>query len=357
MPAGWATRLGKLTASLTLEEFDGPDALWDDALARLEGRTFCHQAGWSEVFARSFGHEPIRLAARDQDGTVTGLLPIVRMRSRFFGHNLVSMPFLNYGGPVGSPAARVALTERAIQIARDSGGRLLELRCVSDADLGLPQSREKVTVLLPLPESSQELWDRGLRAKVRSQVRRPTKAGMESALGVEHFAAFYEVFSRNMRDLGTPVLPKRLFESMIDVFGDQLITCVVYRGTEPTAGGVGFLYDGEFELTWASSSREHARDAPNMLLYWSLMEEVIRRGASVFNFGRCSPDSGTHRFKRQWGGVDEQLHWSRWSPSGDATTPSKESPSMKAAIAVWQRLPLPIANRLGPLVSRALPTW
>lgn len=346
-----------MTASIDLEEFDGSAAQWDQALARLEGRTFCHQAGWSAVFERSFGHEPIRLAARDPDGTVIGLLPIVRMRSRIFGHNLVSMPFLNYGGPVGSLDARVALTERAVEIARDSDARLLELRSISDADLGLPQSAEKVTVLLPLPNDAQELWEHGLKAKVRSQVRRPSKAGMETAVGVEHISAFYEVFSRNMRDLGTPVLPKRLFEATIDAFADQMITSVVYKGAEPTAGGVGFLYDDEFELTWASSSREHARDAPNMLLYWSLMEEVIRRGARVFNFGRCSPGSGTHRFKLQWGGVDEPLHWSRWSPSGDAATPSKDARSMRAAIAVWQRLPLPIANRLGPIVSRALPTW
>ena len=95
--------------------------------------------------------------------------------------------------------------------------------------------------------------------------------------------------------------------------------------------------------------------APNMLLYWSLMEESIRRGARTFNFGRCSPDSGTHRFKRQWGGEDLPLPWSQWSPDGVAATPNPDSPKYRLATNVWSQLPLAVTNRLGPPLARLLP--
>ena len=92
-----------------------------------------------------------------------------------------------------------------------------------------------------------------------------------------------------------------------------------------------------------------------MLLYYAFMEESIRRGASVFNFGRCSPGSGTHRFKLQWGSEDQPLPWAQWSPSGVTATPNPEQGKFGLAIAAWQRLPLPVANTLGPLISRSLP--
>ena len=95
-----------------------------------------------------------------------------------------------------------------------------------------------------------------------------------------------------------------------------------------------------------------------MLLYWSLMEEVIRRGGTAFNFGRCTPGGGTHRFKSQWGGVDEPLHWTQWPAvgSGEATE-DDEGGALQRAVSLWQKLPLPVANRLGPVVSRGLPRF
>lgn len=344
-------------AEMAVEPYRGTSSTWDESLSHLEGRTFCHQAGWGDVFARVFGHDAIRLVARAPDGTVEGLLPLVRMRSRLFGHHLVSMPFLNYGGPVGGPQARLELALHAVELARESGARRMELRARTVGDLGLPASREKVTVVLDLPDDPVALWEERLKAKVRSQVRRPMKAGMTVRFGHEQVHAFYRVFCRNMRDLGTPVLPMALFEAIADEFEEQVLVAVVLRGGEPVAAGFGLLYQGEFELTWASALREHAQEAPNMLLYWSIIEDVIRRGASTFNFGRCSPGGGTHRFKLQWGGRDQQLHWVRWSRSGQHAAPSPDSPAFKAAMMAWQRLPLPLANVLGPLVSRSLPTW
>jgi hypothetical protein len=130
---------------------------------------------------------------------------------------------------------------------------------------------------------------------------------------------------------------------------------VVYHGAKPIAAGCGLAWRGEFELVWASSLREYSRSAPNMLLYWAFMERMIKREMRVFDFGRCTPDSGTHAFKRQWGGVDVALPWAQWSAREVTSTPSPSQPAYRLAIACWRLLPLAITNRLGPIIAKRLP--
>ena len=325
---------------------------WDRAVATLPGGNFCHLHAWRSVFAETFGHETSQWVVRNATGEIEGLLPLVRMRS------LLSMPFLNYGAPIGSDEARRALIVHALDQGHRTGADLVELRDRSLPPTEATVSTEKVTVLLPLPDDPERLWTDGLKAKVRSQVRRPMKEGMTTEFGAHLVEEFYRVFARNMRDLGTPVLPRSLFTNIAQAFPEQMILAVVRTKEGATvAAGCGFLYRGEFELTWASALREYSREAPNMLLYWSLMGEVIRRGGQVFNFGRCTPGGGTHRFKLQWGGRDEQLYWVRWAPGGDASWPSKDRGIYARAVTVWQKLPVPVANLLGPRVSRGLPSW
>jgi hypothetical protein len=158
-----------------------------------------------------------------------------------------------------------------------------------------------------------------------------------------------------MRKLGTPVLPREVFERIARALPDQVVFAAVYWRGQPLAGSCGFIWRGEFETTWVSSLREYDRKYPNMLLYWALMEEMVRRGVSTFNFGRCTPDGPTHRFKRQWGGTDVPLPWPQWSPGGLSSTPTPDSPTFKLATSVWRRLPLAVTNRLGPYISRQIP--
>ena len=159
-----------------------------------------------------------------------------------------------------------------------------------------------------------------------------------------------------MRDLGTPVHSRRLFDALVEVFPEEVIFGVVYHGEEPVAGGCGFLWGGEFEMTWASSLRKYNRMAPNMLLHWSFMEKAIERGAALFNFGRCTPGGGTHKFKRQWGGDDTPLHWLVWDRNGSGES-SADSWAYGGATRLWKHLPLPLANRVGPFLSRRIPTF
>ena len=341
---------------LTVEPFEGDAVAWDSTLESLDGGTFCHRYGWRHVMEDALGHETSWWVARDASGVAHGVLPLVRVRSRLFGDYLVSMPFLNYGGPVGTESSRIRLAEASSAQAKALGVDLLELRTRSElVGSELVENVRKVTVLKALPDTTEELWDTGIKAKLRSQIRRPMKEGMEIRFGRELVEPFYEVFSATMRNLGTPALPIHFFSAISSAFPDSCLFAVVELDGVPVASGCGLFWNGEFEITWAGSSREHARMAPNMLLYWGMMEECVRRGLDTFNFGRCSPESGTHRFKRQWGSEDHPLPWLQWSPSGVPSTPDPSSPKFQAATTVWSRLPLSVTNVIGPRLSRLIP--
>ncbi|MGD2071600.1 MAG: GNAT family N-acetyltransferase, partial [Gemmatimonadota bacterium] len=297
---------GPTAAPLDVSIRSDPPPDWDDFVRAAERASFCHLAGWRDVLRTSLRLETSFLTARS-DGELHGVMPVVRMPRLGPGTALISMPYLNYGGPLGTRPARSRLVEAAVGEAERSGARRLEIRSRQGVPNDLPPGREKVTVLLDLPDDPDTLFTDRFRSKLRSQIRRPMKEGMEARFGPGEMEPFYEIFAVNMRDLGTPVLPRRLFEELLRVFPDEVDFGTVYHEGTPVAGGCGFHYRDEFEMTWASSLREYSRMAPNMLLYWSFMERCIERGRETFNFGRCTPGGGTHRFKGQWGGEDEPL--------------------------------------------------
>ena len=342
--------------TLIVERYDAAGEDWDALVRASSGWTHFHLYGWRSVIEDVFGHECLYLAARESGGRLAGVLPLVRVKSLLFGHYLVSMPFLNYGGPVGSEAAVRALVEHAVGLARSGGVKLLELRSRVPLAVDLPVSHRKITVLLDLPAGDPERLWRDLDAKVRSQVRRPQKEGVTMRFGLDQVGAFHAVFARHMRDLGTPAQPRRLFERIAEQFPDDVWFGCAYLGERVVACGCGFRWNGEFEMTWASALREFNRLAPNMLVYWAFIERATKEGLRIFNFGRCTPDGGTHRFKKQWGSRDEPLWWYDLAREGRKIhTPSPDDGAYSWGPRLWQRLPLALATALGPRLVRGIP--
>lgn len=345
--------------NLTLEEVSpSPGGPWDRFVDAAPGATFCHRAAWAPLLAEILEAEPLYRVARGPDGEWKAILPLFRVRSLLFGHYLVSVPFLSYGGALGSEEARRLLVQDAAREARQSGADLLEVRSrepLEPPPLPLEANPRKVTVLLDLPPDAETLFHEDLRSKVRGQVRRPLKEGMEVRFGTDQVEPFVRVFQRTMRDLGTPVLSATLFRRLPEAFGREVTFGAVWFRDRPVAAGCGFRHGEELEMTWAGALREYSNLAPNMLLYWAFMERAVEQGLQRFNFGRCTPGSGTHRFKKQWGGRDEPLPWLQWSQRGVSATPNPDSGRYAAAIEAWRRLPLPAANRLGPPLARKLP--
>lgn len=337
---------------MRVTKFSGPAAAWDGFVRSMPGFTHFHLHGWKSVMERGFGHECVYLAA-EQDGAVVGVLPLVRVKSRLFGHFLVSMPFLNYGGPLGTEEAVRALAADACRIADATGVRLLELRSRFELPIDMDVSHRKITVLLDLPGDIDGLWKR-FPPKLRSQIRRPRKEGVTIRFGADQVRPFFSVFARHMRDLGTPTQPLRLFTTIAEAFPDSSRFACAWLDGQPIAGGAGFGWGTEFEITWASSLMAHNRLAPNMLIYAGLMERCVEEGRLVFNFGRCTPGSGTHRFKMQWGSREQMLWW--YTNRGEAAaTPSPDDPAYAWGPRLWKKLPVGVATTLGPMLARSIP--
>jgi serine/alanine adding enzyme len=342
--------------ALQVAPFEGAPAEWDAFVRGAAGWTHFHLWGWRRVIERVHRHQCVYLAARDPDGRLVGVLPLVRVRSRLFGHYLVSMPFLNYGGPLGSAGAVQALAAEAVAAAERDGVKLLELRSLEPLPLDLPVSHRKITVVLDVPAGGPEALFEGFKAKLRSQIRRPEKEGVSVRFGWEQVRPFYAVFAHHMRDLGTPTQPERFFDAIADEFGGDAWFGCAYLGAVPIACGAGFRWGGEFEMSWASALVAYNRISPNMALYWGFLERAAREGITRFNFGRCTPGSGTHRFKQQWGARDVPLHWYQYAPGGrEAHTPSPDDGAYSWGPRLWKRLPVALATALGPHIVRGIP--
>ena len=343
------------TVTLHVQEFAGPSAEWDRFVRAQPQWTHCHLFGWKTVMTRALGHECFLLAARDPDGGLAGVLPLVRVNSLLFGHYLVSMPFLNYGGPLGSEAGVQALVAHATCLAQRDGVKLLELRSRGPLPIALPASHRKVTVLLDLTAGSPDSVWQALNSRLKNYVRRTARAGVTVRFGPDQLRPFFEVFKRHMHELGTPTHGRRLFETIAEVFPDDVWFGCAYHAGRPVAAGCALRWAEEVEVTWASAVASAPELRPNALLYWSFIERAAREGVRTFNFGRSTPGSGPHEFKHRWGARDEPLWWYDLASRNGTTTPSPHDPGLAWGPRLWKRIPERLASALGPHIVRCLP--
>ena len=213
---------------------------------------------------------------------------------------------------------------------------------------------KKYRMMMPLPNSSDELWN-NFKSKLRSQVRKSEKNGLTYIIGQsdEYLDGFYNVFSLNMRNLGSPVHPRRLFESIRKHYAQGMAISLVKMEDKVVGAGLILLMKKVATIPWASTMSEYNKYAPNMLLYWSILKYVTDNGCSCFDFGRSTYNEGTYKFKQQWGAQPIPLEWSSYTPSGAIVNIQSKSSSLRPIVEkIWQKLPLIIANSLGPLVRK-----
>jgi FemAB-related protein (PEP-CTERM system-associated) len=331
--------------------------MWAE-FARAAGYShLSYDPAWLSVLEQALGHVPYVLEA-EENGEIRGILPLALVQSSLFGKFLVSMPYLNYGGVIGQDLeAAYHLVDRAIELAERLDTRTLELR--QEYELGHPGfiswRGKKVYMRLALPDTIAKLWKQ-LNAKVRNQIRKGEKAELKVVWGGEPLLdEFYDVFSHNMRDLGTPVYSRNLFRAALRQFPDRVEICVVRLGKKPVAAGLLTHGWGVTEIPSASSLRRYNSTCANMLLYWNVLVRAMERGQTCFDFGRSSPDSPTYKFKAQWGA---QLHPSVWHyhmRTGDISDMRPENPRIRRLINIWKRLPVTLTRVIGPPIVRGIP--
>lgn len=318
---------------------------------------------WRGILERTFAHDPYYLL-HFSDNALTGILPLFKVRSIFTGRSLVSMPYLNGGGAVVDTEA--AFRELYGEIEANVSNRQVasaEVRCFTEQRLFGRRWRSrshKVLSHLYLPDDPDRLYS-NFPAKLRSQIRRSLRenADLKIALGTdEHncqLQGFYDVFAQNMKDLGTPVYPLKLFEETLRTFGAQAAVATVWLQGRAIAGGICVWSPSEAEIIWASSLRQYARIAPNMLLYGSLLRFFCEQKVPRFNFGRSSIDSGVLRFKEQWGAEHMPMWWYSFAIDNALADVSLANPRFSLASTVWKRMPLAMTKKIGPWLTASLP--
>jgi FemAB-related protein (PEP-CTERM system-associated) len=330
---------------------------WDRFVEDHPQASVYHLSVWRHILAHAFGKQWYLIGAL-RHGEICAGVPLVHLRSRLFGNFLVSMPYVNYGGILTAADVSVEpLLQPALQLGRELGAQHMELRHLTHHYPGLPVSTEKVSMWLSLPDTADGLLAR-FKSKLRSQIRKGEKNGLEVRVGrTELLDDFYMVFARNMRDLGTPVYSRTFFRLILDAFPDTArIVLVTDQQGRSLAGGFLLGYRRRLEIPWASSLREFNHLQTNMWLYWQCLKYACGHGYQVFDFGRSTMDSPTFHFKAQWGAEPVQHFWHYQLAAGrDMPQLNPHNPKFRWAIALWQRLPLPVTRWLGPSIVKHLP--
>jgi FemAB-related protein (PEP-CTERM system-associated) len=348
-------------AGLTLSAAERPGAGWADFVAAHPKGTLYHTLPWVGLAAEVFRCQTFYVEARETGGQLAGVLPLVRQRMLGFGDRLTSLPYCNYGGPLARREGVVeALMARAAALAAELRVSTVELRDREPRNAGWSMGTDKVTFDLVLPADPEALGQ-ALGSKLRSQIRRADREPIVVRIGSDELlGSFYQVFAENMRDVGTPVYPMRFFDAVGRRLAGQYQAVVIDLDGVPAAAGLILFYRDTAEIPWAACTRAGKARSVNMRLYWELLLASLKHGAKVFDFGRCTVDSGTYHFKKQWGAEPKPLYWHRWPPRGCDEKPGRlmakrEGGVKDLASRTWQRLPLWAANRLGPLISPGLP--
>ncbi len=345
-------------ASINVRRDPSPD--WDAFVESHPTASIYLRSGWSLLARDVFRHSAYFLEARDSSGALTGVLPIVQQKSVLLGNFATSVPFFNYGGALANePAVAQALMEKGATLARDLGCVYVEYRDAQEMPGSWSVRTDKVSMVLELPATFAEL-SKKLGSKLRSQAKRADREEPNVQIGsMDLLSSFYEVFAQNMRDLGTPVYPKKFFAAILERFPKNTTLMVITSRGVPAAAAFLVIANGRAEIPWASCRADMKPLGFNMKLYWEVLQHVCELKCSAFDFGRSTVNAGTYNFKKQWGAQPIQLYWHRWerSPRSNAepAAEGEERGLMYYATQVWRRLPLPIANTVGPWVSPNLP--
>jgi FemAB-related protein (PEP-CTERM system-associated) len=340
---------------------------WDDYVASQSGANIYQQFGWKRVIEASYGRKAFYLAAVRKperhvgDEEIIGVLPLICLKHFLFGKSLISMPYFDMGGVLSNDEQTTkSLINTAIELGKRLKVDAVEIRQNEPAqysdiqdDVAFKTQTNKVRMLLELPETSDKLM-KSFKSKLRSQIRKPTKAGLTSRIGgLELLDDFYRVFSINMRDLGSPVHAKRFIENVLREFAETGKIVIVYSDNTPVAASVVVGFRDILENPWASSLKNYSRLSPNMLLYWIMLEYACDTGYNWFDFGRSAPDEGTYKFKKQWGAKPAPLYWHHIYLNGQPSdTESSGKSKFDSAIRQWKKLPVSMTRFIGPMIRR-----
>lgn len=329
-------------------------ARWDAFVMACPEATFFHRAGWQTIVSDVFHHDSYFLYA-EFDGQIQGVLPLGHINSWLFGNSLTSLPFAVYGGVAAvTPEAVAALELEAQKIAQELGVSHLELRNINPRHTDWPMQDLYVTFrkeILPDEEANMLAIPRKQRAMVRKGIKNGLISEIDSTAD-----RFFDVFADNVHRHGTPAMPKKYFQALMTVFGADCEVLTVLAPDGQVLSSVLSFYFRDEVLPYYAGDFESARDlAANDFKYWELMRRACARGLRVFDYGRSKQGTGPYAFKKNWGFEPTPLHYEYCLYKHD-TVPQNNPSNAKyqLLIATWRRMPIGLANWLGPFIVRNL---
>ncbi len=350
-----ATESRSAAHPVVVRAFESSDETrWEAFVERCEDASFFHRIGWREIIEDVFRHRThYRLAERQ--GEIVGVLPLAEVKSRLFGHALISLPFCVYGGPIADDLqAERALIDAGCDLARKLHVEHLELRNPVAKSPEWPRQELYATFRKTLAKDVEANL-LAVPRKQRAMVRKGASNGLRSEIDPS-VDRFFELYADNMHRHGTPPFAKRYFASLRRVFGPACeVLIVVDRSGAPVSGVMSFYFKGEV-LPYYAGDTEAARElAANDFKYWELMRRACERGVRVFDYGRSKRGTGSFDFKKNWGFVPSPLAYEyQLIARADVPQNNPLNPKYRAFIAMWRHLPKPAANVLGPHIVRNL---
>jgi len=326
---------------------------WDEFVSSCPEATFFHRAGWKTVIERAFGHRATFLYA-EADGRIEGILPLAEIKSVLFGHSLVSLPFCVYGGvAAATDAARSALDDAAVALAEKLGVGHLEYRSLAARHDNWAHSDLYVTFRRAIDPDVEKNMN-AIPRKQRAMVRKGIKAGLKSEID-DDVERFFAAYAHSVHRLGTPVFSKRYFEVLKDVFARDCEVQTITLERDLVTSVMSFYFRDEV-LPYYAGGMDKARDvAGNDFMYWELTRRACERGLKMFDFGRSKQGTGSFDFKKNWGFEPQPLHYEyRLVKAKSVPEVNPLNPKYQLAIKAWQRMPLALANLIGPHIARNL---
>ena len=328
-------------------------AAWNGYVAGCAEATFFHRSEWKEVIERAFGHPTHYLLARSGN-SIRGVLPLSQIKSRLFGNALISNPFCVYGGIAASDdQARSALAQSAQNLAERLRVDYLELRNLTEQQVAWP-TKDLYVTFRKLIAADADTNLKAIPRKQRAMVRKGVQAGLQAKTD-DGLDRLYAMYSESVRNLGTPVFPRRYFELLAEAFGrDCEVVTVSHLGT-PVCAVMSFYFRDEV-LPYYGGGTPAARDLKaNDFMYWQVMCRAVERGCRLFDYGRSKVGTGSYSFKRNWGFEPQPLHYRyHLVRAGEVPNISPTNPRYWLFIEAWKRLPVPVSRALGPLLARNL---
>jgi FemAB-related protein (PEP-CTERM system-associated) len=332
------------------------EVAWDRFVEAMPGGTFFHRAGWAKVIETAFGHAT-HFSFTERDGAITGVLPLGRVKTTLFGDTLISSPFCVYGGPLAADAeSEAALVAHAESLLVRTGACALEFRDLeprTEAENWIERPDLYVTFRKPI-EADHERNMKAIPRKQRAMVRKAIQNGLTSVANRDS-DGLHAVYAESVRNLGTPVFSPRYFRTLMQVFWQDADVVTIRDRETPIASVMNFYFrDQVLPYYGGGTSLARAR-AGNDFLYWETMRRAADRGCRMFDFGRSKIGTGSFSFKHNWGFEPAGLHYRfRLKPGETIPDHNPLNPKYRMFIAAWKRLPLPVANAVGPFIVRGL---